>query len=214
MATITGPLLSFGARASLGKTVVYSSWKGIAYARRHVVPANPDTLAQQDVRGVFRWLQSVWSYMPAEVQEGWNAYAQGQPLTGRNAIAKFNVSGLQNQVDLGNFVFSPAAKSGPVAASIAVNPAPGALAVDLGAPPLPNGWTIDSAVAAAILDQDPSTGTDYETVAATDSSDPYSLALPGLTPSALYIVGGWFKYVRPDGTFAYGPALMDSGTPS
>jgi hypothetical protein len=214
MSKTNGPLLSFDAGGSLGKTIVYSKWKGISYARRWVQPANPNTTAQQAVRGVFGWLMQVWSYMPAEVQESWNAYASGQPLTGRNALAKFNVADLQGETDLTNFVMAPSAKSGPIAAGISVTPGSTQLTVALTAPVLPSGWSIVQAVAAAIRDQDPATGTLYEMTGGTDATAPYSIVLTGLTATELYSVGGWFKYERPDGTFAYGRALMDTGTPT
>lgn len=212
MATLTGPLLSFGARKSIGKTLVYSSWKGIPYSRQHVIPANPNTADQQDVRGVFRWLQQVFAYSAAEVQESWNAYASGQPLTGRNAIAKFNVANLQGEVDLANFIMAPAAKSGPVAAGISVAPGATQLAVTLTAPTLPSGWAIVQGVAGAILDQNPQSGTNYSILAAVDAATPFVPTITGLQAASDYIVGGWFKYTRPDGSFAYGPAMMTTGT--
>ncbi len=208
MAKTSGPLLSFDARASIGKTVVYSNWKGIPYARRWVQPANPNTVGQQAVRNVFKWLMSVWSYCPAEVLEAWNAYAAGQPLTGRNAFAKFNVSPLQGQTDLTNFLFSPSARSGPVAGGVTFTPGNDLVTVDLLAPSLPEGWTIVQAVAAAIRQQDPSSGLLYTVTAGTDATSTYQIILSGLASAQTYVCGGWFKYMRPDGTFAYGRAIM------
>lgn len=208
MAKTNGPLLSFDARASVGKTIVYSNWKGIPYARRWVQPANPNTSGQQAVRGVFKWLMQVWSYMPAAVQEAWNAYAEGQPMTGRNAFAKFNVSPLQGETDLTNFLFSPSARSGPIAGGVTFTPGNDLVTVDLVAPVLPAGWTIVEAVAAAIRQQDPSSGTLYAVTAGTDATSTYQITLSGLASAQTYVCGGWFKYSRPDGTFAYGRAIM------
>jgi len=208
MAKTSGPLLSFDARASVGKTIVYSNWKGIPYARRWVQPANPNTSGQQAVRNVFKWLMSVWSYMPAEVTEAWNAYAAGQPLTGRNAFAKFNVSPLQGMTDLANFLFSPSARSGPVAASASFTPGNDLVTVAAVAPSLPAGWSIVQMVAAAIRQQDPSTGVLYTVTAGTDATSTYEVVLSGLASAQTYVVGAWFKYMRPDGTFAYGRAIM------
>lgn len=208
MARTSGPLLSFDARASIGKTVVYSSWKGIPYARRHVVPANPDTADQQAVRGVFKWLMSVWSYMPASVQEAWNAYAEGQPLTGRNAIAKFNVAPLQGQTDLTNFIMSPSARSGPIAATATFTPGNDLVTVDATPGPLPAGWTVVELIAAAIRQQDPSSGVLYTVTAGTDTTSTYQVVLSGLASAQTYVCGAWFKYLRPDGTFAYGRSVQ------
>lgn len=208
MATLTGPLLSFSARKSIGKTIVYSSWKGIAYSRQHVIPANPDTADQQEVRSTFAWLQRVWAYAPALATEGWNAYAQGQPMTGRNAFSKFNVSPLQSAADLTDFIMSPAAKSGPVAAGVTFTPGNDLVTVDFTAPSLPAGWTIYSAIAACIRQQDPHSGVLYSIVAAEDLTSTYQVVLSGLASAQTYVCGGWFKYNRPDGSFAYGPAIQ------
>jgi hypothetical protein len=54
MAKLKAPLLSFGASGQIAKTVVYFPWKGLNVARKHVVPANPDTLDQQTQRGYVR----------------------------------------------------------------------------------------------------------------------------------------------------------------
>jgi hypothetical protein len=208
MARTSGPLLSFDARATVGKTVVYSNWKGIPYARRWVQPANPNTTDQQAVRNVFKWLQSVWSYMPAVVQEAWNAYAAGQPLTGRNAFAKFNVAPLQGQADLTNFIMSPAARSGPVAAGATFTGGNDQVTIDVVAPSLPSGWTIVEAVGAAIRQQDPASGTFYQISAGTDATSTYQIILTGLASAQTYVCGAWFKYMKPDGSFAYGPAIQ------
>lgn len=214
MARTTGPLLSFDARQSLGKTIVYSSWKGISYARRWVQPANPNTLAQQDTRNTFKWLMSVWNFMPSLVQESWDAYAEGQAMTGRNALAKFNVAALKNDADLADFLFAPAAKSGPVDGGVVVTPGAGQLSVAITAPTLPAGWTIEAGRAAVIRQQDPQSGTLYTVTAGEDLTSAYAVVLTGLTAAQTYVVGAWFKYVKPDGTFAYGRATMTTGTPS
>lgn len=51
MAKLTAPLFSFGARAQLGKALVFFNWKGIHAVRQYVIPANPNTAAQQTQRG-------------------------------------------------------------------------------------------------------------------------------------------------------------------
>lgn len=208
MARTSGPLLSFDARASIGKTVVYSNWKGIPYARRWVQPANPKTTDQMAVRNVFKWLMAVWSYLPASAQAAWNAYAQGQPMTGRNAFAKFNVGALQGQTTLANFIMSPSAKSGPVAASATFTPGNDLVTIDIVAPALPVGWTIVEAVGAALRQQNPSSGVLYKTTAGTDATSTYQIVLTGLDSAQTYVCGSWFKYLRPDGTNAYGPSIQ------
>jgi hypothetical protein len=151
---------------------------------------------------------SVWSFMPAEVQEAWNAYASGQPMTGRNAFAKFNVAPLQGEADLTNFVMSPSARSGPIAGGATFTPGNDLVTVDITIPSLPAGWTVVQAVAAAIRQQDPASGVLYSVTAGTDATSTYQIVLSGLASAQTYVVGAWFKYARPDGTFAYGRSLQ------
>jgi hypothetical protein len=214
MSKVTAPLLSFEGSGQIAKTQVYGKWRGISYVRRYVIPSNPNTSEQQLTRTAFKWLQNVWRYAPALFQEPWTAYASGQPLTDRNAFGKFNISPLRAETDLSSFIMSPGAKSGPPASAVVATPGSGQLSVALTAPSLPTGWTIVEGVAACIRDQDPNTGVLYAVTAGFDASSPYTIVLTGLTSSQLYWVGGWFKYQRPDLSFAYGPSVATSATPS
>lgn len=214
MTKTTAPLLSFGASGQIGKTQVYSTWKGIPYARRYAIPANPNTTDQQETRNVFSWLNAVWKYMPAGALDAWNAYAKVSRFTNRNGFIKQNLSNLRGETDLTNFLFSPAAAGGLPAAAMVITPGSGQLSVALTAPSLPTGWSISKAIAAAIRDQSPESGALFVVSAAEDASSPFACVITGLTASQLYSVGGWFEFIKPDGSFAYGQALMDTATPS
>jgi hypothetical protein len=214
MARTVAPLLSFGASGQIGKSHVYSKWKGRAYARRYIIPANPNTTAQQGVRGVFSFLNNLWKYMPAGALAAWELYAQGSQITARNGWLKQNTAALIGDTDLANLVFSPSAKSGLQAAAMTVTPGVDTLTVALTAPLLPTGWTISKAIAAAVVDQDPMAPTSAQVFTGEDATSPYSIALTGGLGTTLYRVGGWFEFIRPDGTFAYGQALAGSGTPT
>jgi hypothetical protein len=50
MAKVTGPLMSMSASGKLGDAIVFSIWKGAAYVRQFVIPANPQSADQGDVR--------------------------------------------------------------------------------------------------------------------------------------------------------------------
>jgi hypothetical protein len=215
MSRITAPLLSFGASGAIAKTQVYSTWKGRPYARRYAIPSNPNTADQQETRNTFKWLNDVWKYMPAGAVGAWNLYAQNNRFTARNGFIKQNLSPLREESDLTNFIFSPAANGGLPAASIACAAGSGDITVTLGAPSLPTGWSIEKAIAACVRQQDPQTGQLFVVTSAEDDTAPYSaLVLSGLTASQVYVVGGWFEFLKPDGSFAYGQALMDTETPS
>lgn len=214
MSRTTAPLLSFGASGQIGKTQVYAAWKGRPYARRYVVPSNPNSTGQAETRSTFKWLNNVWKYMPASAIEAWQLYGQNSRFTDRNGWIKSNLSGLRSQADLTNLIFSPSANGGIAATSIAVAAGAGQLAVTLTAPTLPTGWTIVEAIAAAIRQQDPQSGTLYVVTSATDATSPYVPTITGLTSGQVYRVGGWFKYAKTATEFAYGQALMSTGTPT
>lgn len=214
MAKTVAPLLSFDAGGQIAKTQVYSRWKGRPYVRRYVVPANPNTAAQQETRSTFAWLQNVWKFFPAGATGAWELYANGFRITGRNAFAKVNLPPLRGKTDLSDFVFSPSASAGIVATGVTVTPGTESLQVTVGAPVLPTGWTITSAWAAAIAQQDPSSGALYQVTAGSDESTPYEITLTGLEAAQEYVVGAWFEYKKPDGSPAYGQSLMTTGTPT
>lgn len=214
MSKTIAPLLSFGASGQIAKTQVYSTWKGIPYVRRYAIPSNPNTADQQEVRSVFSFLNNVWKFAPTLMIEAYDAYASGQPLTGRNGLIKQNLSNLQAATDLDTFVFSPGAKSGIVLAGLSLTAGTDKITVDATAPSLPTGWTLSSVIAAAVVNADPHTSTDYIVAAGSDSSAPYSFDITGLVTGTEYLVGAWGKFTRPDGTFAYGRSISDTETPT
>jgi len=211
MARVVAPLLSFGGSGQIAKTQVYATWKGRPYARRYTIPSNPNTTDQQETRGTFAWLNNVWKFMPSTAVEAWQAYGRNSRFTDRNGFIKINLSDLIGEADLTNFIFSPSASGGLAAASITVTPGNDQLGILLAAPTLPTGWSIVNATMAVIRQQDPQTGVLYTVTAAVDSAAPYDQTIAGLASAQTYIVGGWFKFLKPDGSFAYGQALMTTG---
>jgi len=212
MAKTTAPALSFGASGQIAKTLVYGSWKGRAYARRHVVPSNPQSAEQTITRNAFSFLQSVYKFAPTLMTDPWDAYARGQVMTARNAFTKFNLPDLRGEADLTNIVLSGGAYGGPPPASVVVTPGNDQLSMAIAAPAvLPQGWTIYSAIAAVIPDQDPDSGTLFTVTAGEDLTSAYVVLLTGLLNAQLYQVRCWLKWNRPDGTFAYSPDIGTTG---
>jgi hypothetical protein len=211
MAGTIAPLLSFSASGQIAKTQVYAEWKGRPYVRRYTIPSNPQTTEQTLTRDTFSWLNSVFAYMPGEVLGGWEAYAETSRFTSRNGFIKQNLSGLRSASDLTNFIFSPAAKGGIIAAGIVVTPGNDQLQVVLTAPTLPTGWTITQAIFALIRQQDPQSGTLFPVLSDTDATSAYDVTFTGLASAETYVVGGWFEYEKPDGSAAFGRALMTTG---
>lgn len=214
MAKPTGALLAFGASGQIAKTLVYASWKGRQYARRHVVPSNPQTAAQTATRSVFGFLSAVWKSAPALLIAPWDRFADGQVLTGRNAFMGQNTAALRGDADMADFIGSPGAKGGLAPTSIAAAAGVGQITVTFTNPTAPTGWTLQAAVAAAIRDQDPSTGVLYTVTAGEDTVAPMdTVVLTGLSTN-LYQVAGWLRWLKPDGSIAYGASLLDSATPT
>lgn len=209
MAKTTAPFLSFGGRGQIGKSMVASSWKGINYMRSYVVPANPRTSAQQETRGVFKWLNGIWKLGDSDLQAPWTGYAKGQKLTNRNAFIKFNLPSLRGSATGAGFVGSPGSNGG-LAAVAAVSSDGGThiLDITMTAPALPSGWSIVEAVACAFLEANVETSLVYKTTTAVDTSTPFEPTM-ALT-AGTYVWSAWFVFLKPDSTTAYGPSI--SGT--
>jgi len=88
MARVRTPLLSFGARGKLAKTLVYFPWKGIDAVREYVVPTNPRTAAQTSQRGYMTDVVAAWRnyFTAASGREAWDRAAtqDSRPLSGFN----------------------------------------------------------------------------------------------------------------------------------
>lgn len=212
MAKVTAPLLSFGASGTVAKTQVYSKWKGRAYVRRHVIPSNPNTVAQQGTRSVFSVGNKIWKLMGSIAIAPWDLFAKGQVLTGRNAFIGRYVANVRGEVDQALMEFSPGAKGGLIANSaIAVGVSQG-IDITVLAPTPPAGWTLTGIQAAALLNGDPASQTDFRVFEAEDLVDPYVVQLTGLEATAEYHWGAWTKWAKPDGSVAYGPDIRGEET--
>lgn len=208
MAKTKGPLFGFRARGQLGKSLVFADWRGVSYARQLVTPSNPNTEAQQDVRGVFAYLNELWKLLPSAVQEVWAAYARGKPFTDRNALLSYNVPVLRGQSEVTNIVISPGVLGGPNVTSL--NAAPGGVGeinVSVTLPLLPSGWSVRNVVYCAIRQQDPHELVVSRPVGLIVEDSPYSGVIGGLEPGEGYVVAAFASYVRQDGKVAYGPSI-------
>ncbi len=217
MAKTTAPLLSFGASGQIGQTLVASKWKGRPYMRRYTVPANPNTTEQQNTRTAFSALQSMYKTMPAEVTAAWDAYAQGQVLTGRNAFTKKNLpilrpAGGAPVTTFDNFLLSPGAYGGLVPATFIVTPGNDQLTLAATFPAvLPSGWTALGMTFAVLLEQDPTAPTDLQVTAVDDDAAAYSQVIAGLASVAEYQCFCIARYTRADGSIAYAQSVQDQG---
>lgn len=210
MAKTTAPLLGFGASGQIGKTMVYGSWRGRGYARRHVIPANPKTVEQEKTRNVFKYLVAVFKQGSADLQAPWIAAAKGRVLTGPNYIQKTNIPLLRGAADNTAFVGSPGANGGLTAESAVGAVVAHVLTVTITPPTLPVGWTVASGVLLALPKHDPATETNYISYTNVDSATPFT---PNVTlPAGDYTWSAWLTYNKPDGSLAYGPSTQGVAT--
>jgi len=214
MARLTAPLLSFGASGALAKALVFASWKGIPYARTYVIPANPKSTAQQEVRGCFSTLNEMWKRMPQLARDPWQAAVRGLPLTDRNRHIQANVAVLKDQSDLTNLVMSVATGQAIPPTDCTFTPGVGLITLVGVAPTSPVGYTLTSLVAAVCKDGDPSPVLTVTTLAGEDPSAPYSIEITGLD-TVLYQCGIWAKWTRDtDSKIFYSTAVRDTATPT
>jgi hypothetical protein len=215
MAKLTGPLLSFGADGQIGKAMVTAKWRGIAYARQYVKPANPQTTAQQNNRTRFALLREMWKLAPSEVRDPFDTFALGRQFLGFNAFIGENNRLLNGETDLQAMLMSPGARGGlpPASVTAATGSSTGEIDVTIVPPSqLPDGWTVTQCAAAAVLDQDPVGIFDGPFVADVDSTDPYVITLGGFQASDACVGFGWVEYEKANGDTAYSVSLSDTAT--
>lgn len=92
MAKLIGPLHSDDARGKFAKSIVFSGWKGVKYARALVVPANPNSTEQQAIRSLITDASQAWRNEDSPIDTAYKAaydlFAVGKPFSGFNAYIK------------------------------------------------------------------------------------------------------------------------------
>lgn len=219
MAKVKGPLLSLGASGQIGKSLVFGDWRGVKYAREHVVPANPNTTAQQLTRNTFTGADDQFKRMLTLAQAVWDASAVGKPFTARNKFISTFVRNLRGDADMTDYQGSPGVNGGLPLLSFTPVTGGGAGEIDVVAeiPPEPVGWTHDAVIYTAFLDRDPADPmTDFmeelESLAAAWAPGPPPVSsdtLTGLLTGQDYAVSAWLRSTRADGVTAYGIGSTD-----
>lgn len=215
MAIMTAPILSFNARGQIGKAVVFSGWKGIKTARQYAKPGNPNTTAQQATRGTFTFVHDAFKWLDARVQAMWLQYAQGKPLTGPTAWAQANIGPLIGKTDLADIIFSKSVNGGFPATGITIVAGANQLTITSPTPTVPAGWTVDAMIGVVMLSMAPTGQQEVKiSFSGEDDTSPYSVVITGLTTSALYECGVFWRYTAANGKPAYGGSFNGTGTPT
>lgn len=96
MAKTTGPLFSLTASGTIGDTITYSIWKGIAYVRQRVIPTYSNTTEQANVRAVVTDASKAWKAgsvvggitIDTTYKAAYATAAQGMAMSGFNLFLK------------------------------------------------------------------------------------------------------------------------------
>ena len=72
------------------KDTVFSKWKGRAYIRARVTPANPQSVDQMAVRDSMARTVSLWQSTNSATKLAWGSYASPYSISGYNAFVKAN----------------------------------------------------------------------------------------------------------------------------
>lgn len=206
MAKVKNPLMGMEAAGAIGDSLVMAKWKGVQYARKYVIPANPRTTEQTKTRDVFTFLNQVFMGAPPVFREPWQAYVKGQALTDRNAFIKFNIPLLREEVDISTLLVSPGVLGGYAIASFAAEGGTGQVTSSVEVPALPGGWSVSRVVFFLFKDQDPHEDFSGFWAYATKESPPYTYTFTGLE-SGDYVAAAYVRYMRPDGKYAYSPGV-------
>lgn len=203
MARTTGALLSFGASGKIADTQVYASWRGIPYARRYVVPANPRTPEQTKTRNTFKWANASWLFLPAIAKEPWTAYANGRPFVPRNGWVSRAVSLLRGKDSIADLEGSPGVAGGLPSDGMTCTPDVDSIAVQVAVPEAPMGFEVLAVQAICVPDQDPHDLFFGPIEAEQATEAPFTVNFNGLAPETDYVVSAWIKWSRGGGKTAY-----------
>jgi hypothetical protein len=189
--------------------MVHSTWRGVKYARQHVVPANPRTTAQVTNRNLFSIMSGIWKAAPALLIDPWNAQAKGNRYTGRNHFIGQNQKALGHQTTLIGFLGSPGNGGGlPPATFTATNSdSADSLTATFTLPALLSGWSATEVNIVAFAEQDDPTMYVGPMVSGQAASPTLTVTVTGLDHSVDNIVSGWITYTNPKGQTVYGPSL-------
>ncbi|MCJ7620341.1 MAG: hypothetical protein MUP64_09015 [Anaerolineae bacterium] len=91
MVRVKAPLFSLAASGTLGKSIVFSNWKGVDYVRRHAIPSNPKDPLQIAIRSMFKFLSQEWTSFQATPKASWDEKAAAANVSPFNSYVGFNM---------------------------------------------------------------------------------------------------------------------------
>ncbi len=154
MATPTAPLFSLRASDTIGKTLTAASWRGVQYTRERVIPENPRTAQQRDLRTTFTAMNKLWLSQGTLPRAPWVANARGRRYTERNHYLATQVPLLHNSNTYLPYVFSPG-NGGPSPTLVEHLHSNSGITSICTPPDPPIGWTLAAAIFCDCKDQNP-----------------------------------------------------------
>jgi len=140
MARVQGPLFSLGASGALGGAIVFAIWKGRAYVRELVRPANPKSDKQLSVRAMMKWLSQQWATNGSTAQDSWEDLADADVVSTFNAYIKKNLRRWRNFQGVGQDATPDAGDTGPVNAAATATRGVRMATVTMGVTTLNDAW--------------------------------------------------------------------------
>jgi len=92
MVRLKGPMMSLDASGTLAKTLVFSKWKGINYARRPAIPANPKSGGPLSVRAMMQFRSQYWTSLSVSEKADWETRAAVTNISPFNAYISYNMA--------------------------------------------------------------------------------------------------------------------------
>lgn len=203
MVKVYGPLMGLDASGTIAKALVFSKWKGRNYVRKHVVPANPQTVLQVAIREMMKFLAQRWSSTTAPEKASWTTAAKAETISNFNAYVSANM--VRWRQLLAPSALTPAAETGTFQASGAATAAGGhhQAVVTFPIAAVNDGWGI--AIERNTVDAYQGTLEAIVGVIATPTAAATLFTDTGLTAGTYYYF--WRRFTRAgklDGAFAQG----------
>jgi len=88
--------MSIAASGTYGKALTFATWKGRAYVRERVIPANPKSAKQTGVRAMMSFLAQAWSSLETVAKATWDELAAQKAISAFNAFGSETLSRWQN----------------------------------------------------------------------------------------------------------------------
>ncbi len=201
------PLLSLQVRGQIGRQVIFCKRPEQQLARRWAKTPNPNTAAQVTTRTAFRFASDVWRTVPLSFDDLWKATVGRKAKTARNAFLGQFISDNRGASDLDALTFSNGARGGILPSSVNVRETAGFIEIEVNPSDLPIGWTLIRNWAATLIDQDPSTGTDFELRSASSPGFNIHILFTPNVSGTTYQCGGWMEWTNNRGQTVFGPSI-------